>query len=184
MRSDIIRGVLLGILLLVISIPGIALAGGAEKGCSNLGTWFGVFGPGDTRLAGFFGTVTGKSEQMGTNNLEFPAFDPKLTVFGLNEMEPYKDAVRLTSLRGDWKRTGGNTFDYTFMGFALDASNMPVYIAKVSGQVILEEDCQYQKITAVMKTYWPYQSPFDGPAFHTLPMGEFYAYRADVELPY
>jgi hypothetical protein len=184
MRNDIIRGVLLGILLLGFTFPGIALAGDAEKGCSNLGTWFGVLGPDSTTLAGFFGTVTGKSEQMGTNNLEFPTFDPKLTQFGLDEIAPYKDAVGLTSFRGNWKRTGGNTFDYTFMGFALDASNMPVYIAKVSGQVILEGDCQYQNITAVMETYWPYDSPFDDAAIHTLPMGQFFAYRADVDLPY
>ena len=42
MRNKIIRGALLGVLLLGFAIPGAALAGGGGKGCSNLGTWFGV----------------------------------------------------------------------------------------------------------------------------------------------
>ena len=36
MRKSIIRGALLSILLLGFTIPGVALAGGGQKGCSNL----------------------------------------------------------------------------------------------------------------------------------------------------
>jgi len=86
-------------------------------------------------------------------------------------------------MRGNWKRTGGNTFDYTFMGFAFDASGMPVFIGKVSGQVELILDCQYQKTTAVMEVFTPDMNPFDDDPVVTIPLGQFYGYRANVDLP-
>lgn len=178
MRKHIIYGVLLGILTLGFMIPGVALAGGGGKGCSNIGTWFGVVAPGDTRLTGWVASALGKSNNEGTNIFEFPTFDATLEgAFPL--------ATRMGSMRGNWKRTGGNTFDYTFMGFAFDASNVAVYIAKVSGQVTLFNKCQYQYTTAVIEVFLPSMNPFDdsGPiAMKSL--GEFYGYRAKVDLPY
>ena len=180
MRKSIIRVALLAILSLGFAIPAVALADDEGKGCSNLGTWFGVMGLGDTRLAGFSGTVTGKSSNMGTNHFSFPTFDPS---FGL-DVPPFNLAVSITDMRGDWVRTGGNTFDYTFMGFAMDAENVPVYIAKVSGDVALIQDCQYQYITAVMEVFLPSMSPFHMEPIAVISLGEFYGYRAAVDLPY
>lgn len=180
MRTSIIRGALLVVLLLGFAIPGVALADDGGKGCSNLGTWFGVMGPGDTRLTGFSATVTGKSNNEGTNHFSYPNFDP---TFGL-DVPPFSLAVSTTDFRGNWVRTGGNTFDYTFMGFALDAANAPVYIAKVSGQVALIDDCQYQYITAVMEVFLPSMSPFHMEPIAVIPLGEFYGYRASVDLWY
>lgn len=194
MRNNIIRGALLGILLLGFIIPGAALAGGG-KGCSNLGTWFGVLPiyidpaaplppdppqlpplPWDSLyLTGWSVTVTGKSNNEGTNLFEYPSFDATLGVFG--------NAVRIGSMRGNWKRTGGNTFDYTFMGFGYDASNMPVYIAKISGQVELLEDCQYQKTTATMEVFLPNERPFQDATPIVIDLGEFYGYRAKIVPP-
>ena len=192
MRKSIIRAALLVVLLLGFAIPGAVLAGG-EKGCSNLGTWFGVSPtfppppPGTllpppwdwevTYLAGYSVTVTGKSNNEGTNLFEYPIFDATL-------MGNIPGAARLGSMRGNWKRTGGNTFDYTFMGFAYDTEGMPVYTAKVSGQVELIQDCQYQKTTAVMEVYLPFDNPFDDEVepLMTIPLGEFYGYRAKVDL--
>ena len=179
MRKSIIRAALLAILSLGFAFPGVALADDS-KGCSNLGTWFGVMGPGDTTLAGFSGTVTGKSSNMGTNLFSFPTFDPS---FGL-DFPPFSLAVSITDMRGNWVRTGGNTFDYTFMGFAMDAANVPVYIAKVSGQATLIDDCQYQHVTAVMEVFLPSMSPFHMEPISVFYMGEFYGYRASVDLPY
>jgi hypothetical protein len=195
MRKHIIYSVLLGILMLGLMIPGVALAGGGGKGCSNIGTWFGVapFPPDQmpppsvvippppwdvTYLTGWVASALGKSNNKGTNIFEYPTFDATLKgAFPL--------ATRLGSMRGNWKRTGRNTFDYTFMGFAFDASNAPVYIAKVSGQVTLFRKCQYQYTTAVIEVFLPSMNPFDdsGPiAMESL--GEFYGYRAKVDLPY
>jgi len=199
MRKSIIRGALLSILLLGFTIPGVALAGGGQKGCSNLGTWFGVspFPPDPTSppveippppwdvtyLTGWSVTVTGKSNNEGTNNFEYPVFDPTLAILGLDETPPFSQAVRVGSMRGNWKRTGGNTFDYTFMGFAFDASNMPVYIAKISGQVVLIEKCQYQYTTAIMEVFRPWMNPFHDDYEWEIPLGVFYGYRAKVDLP-
>jgi hypothetical protein len=130
-------------------------------------------------------TVTGKSNNKGTNLFEYPVFDPSFAAFGLNEYKPYSDAVRIGSMRGNWKRTGGNTFDYTFMGFAYDKDGMPAYIAKISGQVVLIENCQYQYTTATMDVFMPFMNPFyDEPIFPSpISLGAFYGYRAKVDLP-
>ena len=200
MRKNIVRGALVAILLLGFTIPGVVLAGGGGKGCSNLGTWFGVspFLPDPTSppveippppwgamyLTGWSVTVTGKSNNTGTNNFEYPVFDPSLPILGLDDTPPFSDAVRIGSMRGNWKRTGGNTFDYTFMGFAFGVSGMPVYVAKISGQVVLVENCQYQYTTATMEVFRPWMDPFDeelDPEW-TIPLGEFYGYRAKVDL--
>jgi hypothetical protein len=199
MRKNIIRGALLAVLLLGFAIPGAALAGNGGKGCSNIGTWFGVSPtfppplPGTPLdppsewparyLAGYSATVAGKSSNEGTNHFEYPVFDPKLTLLGLDQTPPFSMADRIGSMRGNWKRTGGNTFDYTFMGFAFNTEGMPVYIAKISGQVELILDCQYQKTTAVMEVFTPDMSPFDHDPLFTIALGEFYGFRAKVVPP-
>ena len=191
MRISIIRYALVGILLLGFTIPGTALAGDGGKGCSNLGTWFGVAPtyppppPGTPLdppsewpvmyLAGYSVTVAGKSNNEGTNLFEYPNFDATL---GGNF-----PAERIGSMRGNWKRTGGNTFDYTFMGFGYNADGTAVYIAKVSGQVELILDCQYQKTTSVMEVFMPYMNPFHDTPVAVIWLGEFYGYRAKVVPP-
>ena len=186
MRTSIFRGALLGILLVVFASPGIAMAGGHhKKGCSNLGTWFGIFGPDDTRLTGFSATVTGNSEKYGTNLFEFPTFDPSFSnVPELVGKEPFASADYIGSMRGNWKRIGKSHFKYTFMGLAFDAFDNPVYIAKVSGHTQLFNKCQYQYVTAVMKVYLPFQSPFFDEPIAVVPLGEFYSIRAKVDFPY
>jgi len=201
MRKQIIYAVFLGILTLGFTTPGVALAGEGGKGCSNLGTWFGVgpVPPNETPpppeelmpppwhpmyLTGWSVTVTGKSNNMGTNLFEYPTFDPRINEF-FAQFEPFKFADRIGSMRGNWKRTGGNTFDYTFMGFAYSALNMPVYIAKISGQVVLINNCQYQYTTAVMEVFLPDMNPFYDSPYNdfVIPLGVFYGYRAKVEPP-
>jgi hypothetical protein len=186
MRTDIIRGALLGILLLGFTIPGTALADDDERSCSNKGTWFGVVGPDYNLLTGFVATVTGKSEKGGTNNFEYPVFDPSFSNrpdLELDDVEPFASAVSISSLRGNWKRVGKNRFAYTFMGFAFDEFGMPVYIAKVSGHTEIINDCQYQYVTATMEVFLPWMSPFDDVPIETIELGQFYSYRAKVDLP-
>jgi uncharacterized membrane protein YhdT len=195
MRNNIIRAALLVVLLLGFAVPSAALAGG-KKGCSNLGTWFGVspifIDPTlplpenpppppplpwpELYLTGWSVTVTGKSNSEGTNLFEYPSFDATLKGF-------FVDAVRIGNMRGNWKRTGGNTFDYTFMGFGYNAWNVPLYIAKISGQVELLEDCQYQKTTAIMEVFSPADKPFQDETPIVFELGEFYGYRAKVVPP-
>ena len=55
-----------------------------------------------------------------------------------------------------------------------------------AGQVTLLNRCQYQYTTAVMEVFLPTMSPFyDQPITdEPIPLGEFYGYRAKVDLPY
>jgi hypothetical protein len=175
MTTGSLRRILLGSLMLCMAIPGLALAEGAPQAghgptrCEFQGTWFGVTSPTDLTLTGWMVTVEGKSHDTGTNNLEYPTFDPTL-----GGAFP---AARITTLRGVWERTGGNTFAYSFMGFAVDGSNIPVYIAKVSGTITLSRDCGTEALTASMALYAPNVSPFNGTPFYTVDLPKHYGYR-------
>jgi hypothetical protein len=172
MRKSIIRGALLGIVLLGFTIPGATLADGAGKGCSIQGTWFGVMGVGDTRLTGWMINVTGKSANEGENNIEYPNFD--YTLDG-----NFPNVVSLSTMRGVWQRSGGNTFDYSFTGYAIDEFGVPVYIATVSGVATLIEDCRYEHITATMDVFLPFTDtdPFHDDPYLSFPLEPLYGYR-------
>lgn len=185
MRNQIIRGVLLGILLLGFTAPGMALAEDDERACSNIGTWFGVVGIGNTTLAGWSGTTTGKTDKMGSVSIDFPTFDPSFAdVPELAGVEPFASADYIGAVRGNWKRIDKNKFEYSFTGLAFDEFGDPVYIAKISGTFDIVENCQYQYITSVMEVFLPFMSPFDSEPIAVLPLGEFYAYRTEVDLWY
>jgi len=176
MTTSRLRRVLLGVAALCIAVPGLGLASGAPsvgsgaRFCTFPGTWFGVTSPTDLTLTGWVVTVVGESPFAGTNNLEYPTFDPTL-----NGAFP---AVRISTLRGAWERTGRNTFAYSFMGFGLDSANVPVYIAKVNGTIELSRDCRTEAITASMSVYYPATvSPFDGVPLFTIPLPKHYGYR-------
>lgn len=185
MRNQIIRGVLLGFLLLGFAFPGIALAEDDERACSNNGTWFGVVGIGNTVLTGWSGTTTGKTDKMGSVSIDFPTFDPSFAdVPELAGVEPFASADYIGAVRGNWKRIGKNAFEYSFTGLAFDEFGDPVYVAKISGTFDIVENCQYQYITAVMEVFLPFMSPFDSEPIALIPLGEFFAYRAKVDLWY
>lgn len=182
MRNNIIRGVLLGFLLLGFAFPGIALAGGEDKGCSNYGTWFGVVDPptGDMTLVGWTTTVTGQSANKGVNAIEWPDFDPTL---GL-AFPPFSDAHHINNMRGVWERTGGKTFVYSFTGFAYDEFNVRVYIAKVSGDVTMSDDCQFEYITAYLEVFAPGDNPFLAMPIFETPLAPHWGQRAKLNLPF
>jgi hypothetical protein len=150
----------------------------AEKGCQFPGTWFGIASPENPVLTGWVVSVTGQSNSHGTNNLEYPIFDPTLGIPAL------KDAVRISTLRGAWERTGGNTFIYSFMGFGVDKDNKAVWIGRVSGNITLSPDCSTEYITATMEVFAPNVSPFTGaPMFPPVELAPHYGQRMNVTLP-
>jgi hypothetical protein len=170
MTTGSLRRVLMSVLVVCLAVPGLAVASDGPANCSFQGTWFGVTSPTDLTLTGWMVTVEGKSHDTGTNNLEYPTFDPTL-----GGAFP---ADRISTLRGAWERTGRNTFAYSFMGFALDSANVPVYIAKVNGTIKLSPDCGTETITASLSVYYPASvSPFDGAPLFTTPLPEHYGYR-------
>lgn len=176
MKTRIVRNVVLGIIMLGLSLPGMASAGGPGKGCSMLGTWFGVEGADSTVLSGWVVNAMGSSANSGINNLEYPTFDATLGV-GL-------PAVRMSTLRGAWERTGGNTFTYTMIGSGVAADGLTtVWIGKLSGNITISDDCNREHITAVLEVFSPTESPFDGVRLFKVDLPDHYGYRAYVNLP-
>ena len=106
-----------------------------------------------------------------------PALDP--TLFGA-----FPTAVKTTSLRGEWKRTGGNTFAYTLIVLALDDTNQTVGLAKFTGGKVLEEDCTRMVVTVQMEVYEPFMNPFEEDPLGVFDLGFLYAYPMRVDPPF
>lgn len=183
MKTSIVRSSLVAILMLGLAIPGVASAGWFSWGCRYQGTWLGVKAPDNLEPAGWFATVEGKSYFYGTNNLVFTndIFDPTLR-------GKLPHVVDVTTNRGNWMRTGYNTFAYTTTGFALDANRRIVYTAKLSGHITLSEDCNSDVITGTLEVFFAGtgKNPFiDKPDIppEDIPIPNVYGYRAFVDVP-
>ncbi len=177
MKTKVVRSALVGILVLGLALPVTASASFFNWGCRYQGTWFGVLGEENTMPAGWMVTTEGRSFWHGTNNLVFTAdsFDPK-------DVSP--DAVRTTTMRGNWMRIGYNTLMYTTTGMAVGADGKMLYIAKVSGFVDISEDCKSIHIRDNMiKIYLPDTNPYTGNSFREFPGPDFYGKRAFVQMP-
>lgn len=176
-------GVLACLILLGIASASPAIADGAGKGCQFQGTWFG-FDLGTGALTGWFVTVAGQGSNGGTNSLEYPYFNPMLN--GL-----FPSATAISTLRGSWVRTGGNTFDYTMIGIATDVARNPVWIGKLSGHITLSADCNTETIEGTtLEVYAPDENPYTGTKM-VLPFGvpnpisqpTHYGFRTSVDFP-
>jgi len=156
----------------------------ADKSCQFLGTWFGIESPANPVLTGWIVSVTGQSSSNGTNNLEYPTFDPTLSfLFPPGTPGEFDAATRVSTLRGVWTRTGGRTFTYSFMGMAVDEINQKVWIGRVSGDIELSSDCKTEYITAWMDVYLPEVSPFTGAAKYSFPLPPHYGQRYELPAP-
>jgi hypothetical protein len=147
----------------------------ADTSCQFLGTWFGIESPENPVLTGWMVSVTGQNSSHGTNNLEYPTFDPTLGV-GL-------PAVRISTLRGLWQRTGGKTFTYSFMGMGVAADNSPVWIGRVSGNITLSDDCKTEYITAKFEVFPAGVSPFTGTPIMVKDLDPHYGKRYELDMP-
>lgn len=199
MKKCSLRFALVSVLLLGLAMPAVASAGWFNWGCRYQGTWFGVQGPESPTpeaFAGWMVTIEGKSYWYGTNNVEFTAasYDPRLPdPFNPGEFlfdGEFEHAVATSTNRGNWVRTGYNTFAYTMTGFAMDANRLPVYVAQASGHVTMSEDCNRIEVTAMVSifpvTYDPFPkipNPFIDTPKYVIPFPTQYGYRAFVNMP-
>lgn len=182
MKSQISRLLIAGAVALGLALPGLALAKDDQKGCSIIGTWFGVTDLDDKIPSGWVVTAIGKSENHGTNVLEFPTYD---STFG-----GIYPVLHHSASRGIWRRTGGNTFEYSFMSLLVGdipatTEREALYYLRVSGESTLSDDCMSEVITAVMD-FFPVKtalgeytnlSPFvDAPAW-SMVLEPHYGYR-------
>ena len=201
MKKSLLSLTLVGIALLGLTLPAIASAGWFNWGCRYQGTWFGVaFEDDPSLLSGWVVTVEGKSFFYGTNNVEFTAvaLDPRLPdPYNPGEFF-YNDAVKVTTNRGNWIRTGYNTFAYTMTGFGLDAFGVPLYVATANGTITLSDDCNRAVITAdalfydvvhegvvfpLMPNPFIVPNDFVSEAPINIEFPDQYAYRAFVAMP-
>jgi hypothetical protein len=176
-------GMLACLVLLGVGMGSPAIADSAGKGCQFQGTWFG-FNPDTGALTGWVVTVAGQASHGGTNNLEYPFFDPMLN--GL-----FPTATAISTLRGSWVRTGGNTFDYTMIGIAIDATRNPVWIGKLSGHITLSADCNTETIEGTtLELFAPNENPYTGTKME-LPFGlpnpisqpTHWGFRTSIDFP-
>jgi hypothetical protein len=157
--------------LLILAVSPAAFAG--KSSCSLLGGWVGYDETGAVSLF----TYDGKSESSGASDLDFPALDP--TLFGA-----FPTAVKTTSLRGEWKRTGGKTFAYTLIVLALDDTNQTVGLAKFTGGKVLEDRCTRMVVTVQMEVYAPNMDPFSDDPLGVYELPLLYGYRMRVDPPF
>jgi hypothetical protein len=122
-------------------------------------------------------TADGQSANFGTIKLELPAFD--MTLFG---NFPTAKKKPLT-LRGVWKRTGGNTFAYTLIGFAIDENGRTVWIGKNSGYDTLTEHCNKLTVVSTLEIFLPDQDPFADQPYLAIPIPVHTAQRMRVDPP-
>jgi hypothetical protein len=183
MKTGVWRHIVVSVLMLGLATPGLALGDGSGKGCQFHGTWFG-FDPGTGALTGWMVTAAGQASNAGTNNLEFPIFNPTLSNL-------FPDATAISTLRGSWVRTGGNTFDYTMIGVATDVARNVVWIGKLSGHITLSADCNTETIEdTTLEVFAPDENPYTGTRMelpygvpNPIPQPTHYGFRTSVDLP-
>lgn len=174
MKTKLFRFVVSSILVLGLAIPGAAFAGDAGKGCSIQGTWFGVDNLENLQPAGWVVTATGRSNDHGINVLEFPTFD--MTFDG-----NFDQVVDTSSIRGVWRRAGGNVFAYSFSAIGVDADDNLVYTTRISGTSTISDDCMFETITAYMEIFLVGQSMFKDDPFMEFPLDVHFGYRFTLD---
>jgi hypothetical protein len=119
---------------LIFTVP--LFAGAANRGdCKLFGSWIGYNESG----AWWTTTADGQNASKGTLNLEAPG-----------SVVYFQGATAVTELKGAWKKTGGNTYDWTVLGFPYDASGNTLALAKLSGKDTMSEDCNIIYVTDVV----------------------------------
>jgi len=154
---------------LIFVVP--VFAGAANNGgCKVIGSWVGYDANG---LVWWTSTLDGQSASQGTINLETPgavAFFP--------------GATAVTELKGVWKRTGGNTYDWTALGFAYDAVGTTLTLGKLSGKDTISKDCNTIHITnVVMEVFEPTADVNADTPIATVPFPDHEGHRIQVNLP-
>ncbi len=138
-----------------------------KNGCSLQGSWMN-----NEILA----TYNGLSVSSGNIIEETPVLNP--TLFGT-----FPTAVKVSSWRGMWTRTGGNTFAYTQIGYGFDAEGNLLWIGKNSGNKTLTEDCNLMTVESTLEVFLPGVNPFEGAPYFKVPLGIVYLHRMRVDPP-
>ena len=118
----------------------VTVVSAADKGCNLLGTWISY----ENGVPTWVASVHGLSASSGTNILEYPAAFPWAV---------FPEAMGMTPFRGAWVRTGGNTFDYTFLATAYGDYGVPIGMVRIDGDITLGPDCNTGIFAAIGYVY-------------------------------
>jgi len=167
-RFGFIR-LLLATLVLLFACPAIT-AGEKEADCKLIGSWLGYNQAG---LAWWMSTADGQNASQGTLNLEVPGS----VLF-------FPDAVAVTEMRGVWKKTGANTFDWTVVAFPYDESTNTLLLAKLSGKDRISYDCDTLYVTdVVMELFFPFDNPNTAAPFMSDSFPDHEGIRIKIDVP-
>lgn len=167
MNSTLRRCLVIAIVLsAALAVPAAA----ADGGCRLQGTWMGVEG-GELLV-----TYNGQSA-FGTISEELAGAD--MSIFEGACGTP--DALKLSSLKGLWERTGGYTFVYTQVGYVVDeAANSVTCIVKNSGEKTLSDGCNFMTVDSTLELFYAGENPFEDDPFFAMPLDPIYAYRMRI----
>lgn len=119
------------LVLLLTAVLAFPLNALAKDSCQYIGSWFGY--DADENVS-WTSQAVGPNASGGTMLLELPGFD--ITFGGLFDVTNIAG-----NLKGAWKRTGGNTFNYAGMSFATNADGDAVYAVRLTGEVRVIGHC-------------------------------------------
>jgi hypothetical protein len=183
-KGSYIVGTTIALMLIgLIAFPAQGLAA-EDQACSYIGSWYGFntveteegeIVEGDTLE--WMINVQGPSQTSGTNNLEDILFD--LTLGGA-----FSNAVRSTTLRGVWEKTGNRTFAFTMITYAVNATGSTEWIGKMSGTATLIDDCNKEYLDLTMEIFLPGQDPFVDEPYTGFSLPNHYGYRMRVDPPF
>ncbi len=111
----------------------------AQEGCSLIGSWT-TQKPGVGIGDGIMATVAG-SNSSGTFVTDVPRW-PEVTAY-----------VAHVTMRGAWKRTGGNTFAFTQFGWIPGPDGAPHALVKNVGTQTVSDDCNMTTAEGTMTAY-------------------------------
>ncbi len=153
-------------------------------GCSLVGTF--ATEP-RTEVNEFAGTPPWISTSAGTEGSGTIVTDvfhwPNITLIDPDTGAPaFPSAVRISTMRGVWQRTGGNTLAFTQIGWVLDAKGDVVYVVRNSGRTTVTEKCNSEIVKSSLEFFAPKDFP-DGGAFFTEQIDDMVAQRVTLSLP-
>lgn len=152
----------------------------ADEDCSYIGSWFGYDSAGEVAWTS---QAVGQSRSGGTMLLELPGFD--VTFGGMFDVAKYTG-----NLKGEWKRTGGNTFKYAGISFATGADGKALWVIRLTGDVAVVGDCDKLEVSNTWMSIYLVDADTDpvpiwlrAPDIGPIPFAPHDGYRVEVELP-
>ena len=148
----------------------ISAGDGPNSNCKFLGSWIGHYEDGP---AWWMSTVDGQNASHGTFNLEIP----ESVLF-------FAGAIGVTEFRGEWKKVGKRTYDWTVIGLPYDETATTLALVKVSGTDTIGENCDTLYATDIfMEVFPPDADPYVDDPVQTSPFPPHDGYRVKVDLP-